>query len=191
MSHHLNELVLTKGGDERATMIKYSDEFKAKVVAHMYPPYNQSINEIIKETGVAKVTLYAWKYRYRGVKEVVDAKKPGADVFSSAEKFHLVVESAALNEQELGEFCRRRGLFPEQLARWREACLVANESRPKRDDRGEQKELVKQIRSLEDELHRKEKALAETAALLVLQKKVHSILGGNGDARSNCRSGTQ
>ena len=47
----------------------------------------------------------------------------GPDRLTSQEKFHLVVESAALNEQELGEFCRRRSVFPEQLASWREAVI--------------------------------------------------------------------
>ena len=84
----------------------------------------------------------------------------------------MVVESAPLNEQELGEFCRRRSVFPEQLASWREACNGANEVRQVREDSADNRKLVRRNAELESELRRMEKALAEAAALLMLQKKV-------------------
>ena len=80
-----------------------------------------------------------------------------------------------MNEQELGEFCRRRSVFPEQLASWREACNGANEVRQAREDSADNRKLVRRNAELESELRRMEKALAEAAALLMLQKKVREL----------------
>lgn len=97
----------------------------------------------------------------------------------ATDKFAAVIESAALNEQEKAEYCRRKGIFPEQLAQWRAACEAANDwdRQATQTLRNEQKSSQKRIKELERELHRKEKALAETAALLVLRKKVQAIWG--------------
>jgi hypothetical protein len=91
----------------------------------------------------------------------------------------VVLETAALNAAELAEYCRRRGLYAEQIAAWREACRSANATAGEqvRIQREQSKEDKKRIRQLEKELHRKEKALAETAALLVLRKKAQAIWG--------------
>jgi len=85
-----------------------------------------------------------------------------------------------LNAQEVGEFCRRRGLYPEQWAAWREACLVANTPPPRREEPAECRALRRRNSELEGEWRRKEKALAEAATLLVLQKKVRVLLGARG-----------
>ena len=85
------------------------------------------------------------------------------------------MKSAPLNEQELGEFCRRRSVFPEQLASWREACNGANEVRQAKEDSADNRKLARRNAELESELRRMEKALAEAAALLMLQKKVRAL----------------
>lgn len=166
-------------------MRTYSDKFKAQIVAQILPPHNRSIPELVKETGIPKDTLYTWRSKHRGMQEAATPQGKEADGFTSAEKFQWVVESAALNEQELGEFCRRRGFFPEQLAAWREVCLTANDYRPRREEQAERRELVKQNKQLQSELRRKEKALAEAATLLVLQKKVQALWGVREDASCN------
>jgi hypothetical protein len=94
------------------------------------------------------------------------------------------IANASLNEAELGEYCRRRGIYSEQLDVWRAACERANDweratasriSRETKDDR-------KRIQQLERELARKEKALAEAAALMILRKKAEAIWGPKGGA---------
>jgi len=84
-----------------------------------------------------------------------------------------------MNEVELGEYCRQRGLYPEQLRVWREACERANDWEKAASTRiaRETKDDKKRIRELERDLARKEKALAETAALMVLRKKAEAIWG--------------
>ena len=87
------------------------------------------------------------------------------------ERLQFVVEANARGDQELGELLRRRGVHHEQLDAWRVAidAAFASTSPSRRSPEG------KRIKQLERELARKDKALAETAALLVLQKKLHLL----------------
>lgn len=106
-----------------------------------------------------------------------------AEEWTSEDKFAVVLETAALNIAELAEYCRRKGLFAEQIAAWRVACMSANANVPQqsRGQRAESKEDKKRIRQLEKDLQRKEKALAEAAALLILRKKAQAIWGDKED----------
>ena len=94
------------------------------------------------------------------------------------------MEAAALNEADLAEYCRKRGLYPAQIAAWRSACEHANDwDRASTARLGQAtKEEKKRIKDLERELARKEKALAEAAVLLILRKKASAIWGGDEDA---------
>ena len=87
-----------------------------------------------------------------------------------------VMETAGLNEAERAEYCRKRGVYPEQIMAWRTACEQATEGEAARSRTI--RELTqadkRRIKDLERELARKEKALAETAALLTLRKKAQA-----------------
>jgi hypothetical protein len=102
-----------------------------------------------------------------------------AEEWTSEDKFAVVLETAALNATELAEYCRRKGLFAEQIAAWKAACMSANASAPQQapGQQAQSKEDKKRIRQLEKDLQRKEKALAEAAALLILRKKAQAIWG--------------
>ena len=102
---------------------------------------------------------------------------------SSEEKFTVVLETARLNEVEFSAYCRRKGLYPEQIRAWRKACQQANASAGVGVDRDKRREQAKEIKQLQEELRRKDKALAETAALLVLQKKVRVFLAEPADGK--------
>lgn len=84
-----------------------------------------------------------------------------------------------MNAADLGEYCRRRGVYPEQIGVWREACERANDWERAATTRiaRETKDANKRIKDLERDLARKEKALAEAAALMILRKKVDAIWG--------------
>ena len=103
--------------------------------------------------------------------------------WSGKNKLAVVIETAALNEQELSAYCREKGLYVEQVRRWREAAESgADMHRPlTAADRQEWQKERKKLRKLEKEVTRKDKALAEAAALLVLQKKAREIWGDNED----------
>ena len=110
-----------------------------------------------------------------------DGKNP--EVWSSEDKFAVVLETAALNAAELAEYCRRKGLYAEQIAACRQACQSANANATEqaREQRHQSKDDKKRIQQLEKELQRKEKALAEAAALLILRKKAQAIWGDRED----------
>ena len=151
----------------------------------MMPPLNRSVSELVEATGITDVTLYTWRKQARAAGAVVPGDGKQADQWSSQDKFRVVLESAGLNEAELSEYCRRKGLYVEQIKAWRTACEQANGPiRPPktRHERDEEKASKKRIKQLERELRRKEAALAETAALLVLRKKAEAIWGKDEDA---------
>lgn len=107
-----------------------------------------------------------------------------SDRWSSQDKFRVVLETASLNETELAEYCRRKGLYVEQVNAWRESCEQANSPASPakiRLEREKEKAINKRIKQLERELLRKDAALAETAALLVLRKKAEALWGKDED----------
>ena len=167
-------------------MRRYSEAVKADVRRRMSPPMRQSVAQISAELGIHVVTLYNWRKAWRLQGEVVPASEKDADGWGAADKFTVVLETAGLNATELSAYCRERGLYPEQVERWRQASQDANE-KPVLTLK-EQKELErlraqdqKEIKRLKQELRRKEKALAEAAALLIASKKIQAFWGEDGD----------
>lgn len=159
--------------------IRYSEEFKKSVVARMMPPNAVPVSQLSQETGVSDVTLYKWRksYRDRGIAVPGDSRNP--ENWTAEDKLAVVIETAAMNEAQLGEYCRSKGLYSEQITQWRQAALTGyqrNDQLEKQQARTRQDDK-KKIKKLERELNRKEKALAETAALLVLAKKCEAIWG--------------
>ena len=160
-------------------MTIYPAEQKARLIERLLPPENARAPQLSKETGIPKDTLYDWRrqgLRSRGLSSTPVA---GEARWSGAEKFAMVVETAALNEAERGAYCRKRGVYPEQLAAWRRACEQANVGKVAAKATPTEQ---RRIRELERELRRKDKALAEAAALLVLRKKADAIWGKDEDA---------
>jgi len=164
-------------------MKQYSEEFKASVIARMLSPNNAGIPELAQETGIPKDTLYSWRIKNRKAQGIQIPKAGQSPAISSEEKFSIVVETASMNENELSAYCRRKGLFTEQIERWRAHCMQANALQREKIDSGLIRRQSQKIKSLESELRRKEKALAETATLLVLKKKVQEILAGPEDEK--------
>ena len=164
-------------------MTQYSEEFKAGIIAKMLPPNNVGVPELARETGIPKDTLYCWRLKHRQSNGEGVAKQAPSGKPSSKEKFTVVMETASLNEIELSEYCRRQGLYPEQIRAWRKICQQANASAEVGVDRETSRQQTKEIKQLQSELRRKDKALAETAALLVLQKKARIFLGEPEDGK--------
>ena len=164
-------------------MPRYSEEFREQIVRKMMPPQSMSVAQVHRDTGVAEPTLYNWRNKYRRKGYAVPADPSNPDNWSGENKLAVIIETAALNEEGLSGYCRRKGLYPEQIARWREAAIDGNQA-PERLSKAERKlwhQEKKKARRLEKELRRKDKALAETAALLVLQKKSLEIWGEEKD----------
>ncbi len=166
-------------------MRQYSEEFKSSIIAKMLPPNSVPVPELARDTGVPKDTLYTWRIKQQRSSGNATAKPVPSGGLSSAQKFSIVMETASLNEVELSEYCRRKGLYPQQINAWRDSCAQANASSVSvKIDRAKMTKQAKQIKQLQAELRRKDKALAEAAALLVLQKKVRAIWEETEDAKS-------
>lgn len=159
-------------------MSRYSEELKQAVLKRMLPPESRSVAELARETGITETTLYNWRSVARKAGLVMPGGgKQQAEDWDSAAKFAVVLETAGLNEEGLAAYCRSKGLYVEQVRVWRLACEQANARHDVEEARQAQRHKADQrrIKELERELHRKEKALAEAAALLVLAKKYRAL----------------
>jgi len=164
--------------------VGYSPERKSAVLKRMLPPNNMAIRLLSQEEGISEATLHKWRAEARGKGKLLPDADAGPEGWVSRDKFAAVLETAAMNEADLAEYCRERGLYPAQIKAWRLACEQANDWQRLSSVRLSQamREEKKRVKDLERDLARKEKALAETAALLVLRKKASAIWGGDEDA---------
>lgn len=164
-------------------MKHYSLKRKEAVIQKMMPPVNMSISTLSGETGITQSTLYNWRKQAKSRGVAVPGDGKNAERWSSADKFAVVLETAVLNTAELAGFCRKKGLFVEQIEHWKHACMGANASADEleKQQKARGRADKKRIKCLEVDLRRKERALAETAALLVLRKKANAIWGEDED----------
>ncbi|WP_226598064.1 IS3 family transposase [Marinobacter nauticus] len=160
-------------------MPRYSEERKAAVLAKLSPPHSMTVAALARQEGISDQTLYNWRAQARDEGRPVPGSKAKSDQWSAEAKLATVIETAALSEEELSQYCREKGLYPEQVRRWKEESLQGFQRSAEREKQLRKKSQSdqKQIKKLERELRHKEKALAETAALLVLRKKLDGALG--------------
>lgn len=164
-------------------MIRYPKEFKEQVLKRLLPPNAESVKRVSKETGVSHQTLRNWLQEAH-IHDLVQSLPPEPpSSLSTSEKFRIVVETLSMSEDELSEYARKAGLYVSQIKEWRDICINANETADaqKRSMQKELKAVQKENIELRKDLRKKEKALAETAALLVLRKKAEAIWGESGD----------
>ena len=101
--------------------------------------------------------------------------------WSAEDKLKFVMEAASLDDEQLGAFLRKKGLHQAHLDQWRSQMLDGLQNGFSKKKAKQKNDAAKRIRALEKEVNRKDKALAETAALLVLKKKVREIWGDEDD----------
>ena len=172
----------------------YSEKFKRKMVQKLTGPNAISATALSKQVDVSQTTLSKW-VRNAGIaprfvypnntdnhattRQPMSPKRP--EDWSPEDKLKAVLEAASLSEAQLGAFLRNQGIHETHLQQWHLQMLnglgrVIADKKSKRSAAD-----TKRIRSLEKELKRKDKALAETAALLVLKKKAQEIWGDEDD----------
>jgi transposase-like protein len=161
--------------------VRYNERFKEKMVAKMTGPSRMSANALSKECGVDQSTLSKW---LRDAKVPAMAKKQptGSKRWTAEEKLRVVLAAAAAGEGGLGEVLRREGLHESDLERFRAEALEGLREKP---GRGQVTADAKRVKELEKELRRKEKALAETAAILVLRKKLSAFFSAEEEGDTN------
>ena len=155
----------------------YSIERKEAILKKLLPPVNQTVAEVARAEGLSVNTLYQWRDKARQSGLPVPGKTPTSNDWSAETKLATVIETAPLSESELSQYCREKGLYVDQVKSWKTQCLAGFQQ-----SKAQQKEATTQakadqlsIKTLKKELRYKEKALAETAALLVLRKKLDAF----------------
>lgn len=159
-------------------MPTYSTELKEQTARKMMPPNNQTVADISRETGISTPTLYAWRKQFRAQGFVVPTKPTIADHWDAKAKLACVIQTASMNEAERAAYCREHGLYPEQIDQWK-AVFEAMDAPASPAERAALADERRKSKRLAKELHRKERALAEAAALLTLSKKAQAIWGND------------
>jgi len=163
----------------------------------MAGPERISAVALAREVGIGQPTLSRWLRDAREAgrtsnatdrSDVANKKRSTKKQWTVDEKLRVLVESSKLKDDELGEYLRREGMHEATLAQWREDATTGLTAASKRASSKNSPE-AKRIAALERELLRKERALAECAALLTLQKKVREIWG-DGESDTDTRSET-
>ena len=141
----------------------------------MLPPESAPLEAVAREIGVSADTLERWR------SEAL-AEPAREQTWTAAARLEAVITTAAMDEASRSAWCREHGVYPQQLQQWREnATQALAEPEEARASPQQTKHDRRRIKELERELRRKEKALAETAALLVLSKKVSAIFNKGED----------
>ncbi|TKG27566.1 hypothetical protein FCV85_16875 [Vibrio sp. F13] len=160
-------------------MSRISVERKEAILKKLLPPYSMSVKEVSEEEGISTATLYNWRQQLRRSGAAVPNSNTSSEQWSAQTKLAIVAETYSMTESELSQYCREKGLFPEQIQSWRSECMQGFKS--SKEQEAEAKKQAKadklEIKELKKDLRLKEKALAETAALLVLRKKLRAFYG--------------
>ena len=106
--------------------MNYSPELKDALLRRMLPPNNESITKISREEGISEQTLRNWRDKARKEGYAAPGTDAVPDDWSTQDKFLVVVETASMNETELAEYARKKGLYVEQIKAWKDACMNAN-----------------------------------------------------------------
>jgi len=138
-------------------------------VARLLPPESAALEDVAREVAIGTGTLERWRSE--------ELSRPARErAWTAAARFDAVLTTAVMDEAAKSAWCRANGLFPLQLAAWRQSATQAlAEPAEARASPLQTKQDRRRIKDLERELLRKDRALAETAALLVLSKKLGAI----------------
>ena len=100
----------------------HSPELKEAVLRRLLPPNNESITKVSREEGIPQGTLTRWKNEAKA-QGIAAPTGENAETWSTQDKFLIVVETASMNESDLAEYARKKGLYVEQIKAWRDACV--------------------------------------------------------------------
>ena len=162
-------------------MAQYSAERKQAILNKLLSPNLSSIAQLAREENIAEQTLYNWRNRAKQQGKTVPTNHRTQEL-SPETKLTIIIDTAKLNETELAEYCRNKGLYPEQIAQCKAHSLTgfnASEqqtAQSRKQHQADQKQ-IKQLKQLKQAVKRKDKALAEAAAILILRKKLATLWG--------------
>ena len=160
-------------------MARYGQKFRDRVVARLLPPESCPVETLSARAGISVSTLERW--RAESLAKAAEDTPGGVNRWTPSARLDAVIATAAMDEATRGAWCRAQGLYPADLDAWKRDA-IAGLGEPDEGETTETKRDRRRIRELERDLNRKDKALAETAALLVLSKKLSAIFHEGADA---------
>ncbi len=158
----------------------YTKKFKIEAVKRvLLRDPGTSISSMARSLDIKISTLHGWIKSMEN-KQLREDPTSGGKIEKSPyhwtvkERFEIIVEASKLSKKDLAEYCRKNGLFPHHLEKWKTEFIESFGERQDKD-KTDNKKLRNEIKTLSIELRRKEKALAEAAALLLLKKKANDL----------------
>jgi len=170
---------------------KFNKSFKIQAVEKaLNRSDDTSLLEVAKILGVGHSTLSKWIVKSRNNEfddvtnelirtDMTKDKRP--QDWDLEDRFNMVLECNSLDEEAVSQLCRERGIYPHHLKQWKFDFVNGSSVDSSAKNTSQMKALKNDVKNLNKELNRKNRALAETAALLVLQKKVNDIWGTEED----------
>jgi len=158
--------------------MRYGLTLKNCILRKVLPPESRSIYQVAKESGISPGTIRGWMLKSKeGKLEITpEGSDPSPKDWPPAQKFRLLMEGKLIPADQRGEWLRTNGLHSEHLALWEQE--LSNLMTDKQEAlKAEIKELKKKVLELEKAGNRKDKAMAEVVALLVLKKKLEERFG--------------
>jgi len=169
---------------------KFTQPFKIQAVEKaLSRASGVTLKEVSVSLGIGYSTLGKWLIESRNhefesietseKKPMTNEKRP--QDWSMEERLNMVIACASLGDDALNQYCREKGVYAHHVKQWKKDFSKDNSESTNAKNSQQIKSLNAENKLLKKELNRKERALAETAALLVLQKKVTSIWGSDED----------
>lgn len=167
----------------------FNEAFKVQAVEKaLSKSHNQSLKEVADSLGVGYSTLTKWMTQAKNqtlesnLEDDFRMKKDKRPQdWIAEERMNAIISTSSMNEEQASQFCREQGIYLHNIEQWKHDFIHPSHSK-KSDPKDNIKLLKHENKKLHKELNRKDKALAETAALLVLQKKVNDIWGIDEDS---------
>jgi transposase-like protein len=158
---------------------EYSQEFKESMLQKILLNPGRTVVSYANEANIPPSTVGTWMSNFK--KKNGRALQSKKKKWTAKDKFEAVLQTAPLNKAEISEYCRKHGVYFEQLKGWKKDCIAGCRNAPDkiyiRQSKQKEKEYKNIVKALEKDLRLKEKALAETAGLLTLKKKIQEIWG--------------
>jgi transposase-like protein len=163
---------------------KYTEAIKASVLSKALAPNAPGVIELAKEFNIPKATIYTWLINMKNRNNKKEQTQQRPKDRSPAFKFQAVMDTLGKTEEEQSAYCRTHGIYYGHIEAWRQQILESLGAEASTADKAKEKEnkaknqrIQDEMKALKSNLKRKDKALAELTALLVLKKKADLLWG--------------
>lgn len=167
---------------------KYTDAIKSSVLSKALAPNALGVIELAKEFNIPKATIYTWMVNMKNKNNQKELVQQRPKDRSPASKLQAVMDTFGKTEQEQSAYCRSQGIYYNHIETWRQQMLVSlgavssivkGSKVKEKENKAASQRIQEEMKQLKSDLNRKDKALAELTALLVLKKKADLFWGAS------------